>query len=108
MRCVRLSPAQRRCGPCGRIALLLLSSLSLSLVSLLPCLACHHLLLLVIDHLVSLVVLFHSGHLQRMDGRIDELGAVLVNLQKQPALEMQQIRESMQFMIGRTSFKSFS
>ena len=32
MRCVRLSPAQRRCGPCGRIALLLLSSLSLSLV----------------------------------------------------------------------------
>ena len=32
MRCVRLSPALRRCGPCGRIALLLLSGLSLSLV----------------------------------------------------------------------------
>ena len=32
MRCVHLSPALRRCGPCGRIALLLLSGLSLSLV----------------------------------------------------------------------------
>lgn len=32
MRCVRLSPALRRCGPCGRIAFLLLSGLSLSLI----------------------------------------------------------------------------